>query len=304
MGIGQWMRVLDTVGGLVQMSGGSAVRSRGRAAPGGGGPLGQLETRLAGVVVAALKEAFDRDRARMDLERVADRSRTPARRGGAPGRAAASGGGPRARSAPADRGHGVRPVMLSAALGVWLPGMRTVVPRVLLGSGWLLRHRRRSAARSRPGSRSRPGRAGPVRDRRRTRARTSAAAPRHPGCFSASLALSWRACWRLWRLSAVRELSGTHRDPDHVRHCTIRHDYCLRRRLVRGHPPFAAAAAAAARAAPLPQHRRGSRRASSAPRRSTTASGARRRSTSASAGRRWSSRTTTRWRARWSSARC
>src|SRR6187551_2655349 len=39
-------------------------------APGGGGPLAQLETRLAGVVVAALKEAFDRDKARMDLERA------------------------------------------------------------------------------------------------------------------------------------------------------------------------------------------------------------------------------------------
>jgi len=31
--------------------------------------VGQLEERLAGVVVAALREAFDRDRARLDLER-------------------------------------------------------------------------------------------------------------------------------------------------------------------------------------------------------------------------------------------
>src|SRR6266581_6674426 len=37
-----------------------------RAAP---GALGGLETRLAGVVVAALKEAFDRDTRRLDLER-------------------------------------------------------------------------------------------------------------------------------------------------------------------------------------------------------------------------------------------
>jgi len=36
-----------------------------------GGPLAQIETRLAGVVVAALKEAFDRDARRLDLEREA-----------------------------------------------------------------------------------------------------------------------------------------------------------------------------------------------------------------------------------------
>jgi hypothetical protein len=34
-----------------------------------GGALGHLETRLAGVVVAALKEAFDRDSRRLELER-------------------------------------------------------------------------------------------------------------------------------------------------------------------------------------------------------------------------------------------
>jgi hypothetical protein len=70
MGIGGWMRVLDTVTTLAQA--GSRLR---RSVAGtdvqsaGGGPVGALETRLAGVVVAALKEAFDRDRARMDLER-------------------------------------------------------------------------------------------------------------------------------------------------------------------------------------------------------------------------------------------
>src|SRR5919106_6598330 len=73
MGFAQWMRVLDTVGGLVQLSGRTrrpetddAAAPMARAA---GGPLGQLETRLAGVVVAALKEAFDRDSARLELER-------------------------------------------------------------------------------------------------------------------------------------------------------------------------------------------------------------------------------------------
>ena len=71
MGFAQWMRVLDTLSGLVQLTGRArrSVDSDGvTLAP--GGAAGQLETRLAGVVVAALKEAFDRDRARMDLERA------------------------------------------------------------------------------------------------------------------------------------------------------------------------------------------------------------------------------------------
>ena len=72
MGIAQWMRVIDTIGNLAQMSG----KLLPKAAPEGGAlatqepGVGRLETRLAGVVVAALKEAFDRDRARMDLERA------------------------------------------------------------------------------------------------------------------------------------------------------------------------------------------------------------------------------------------
>lgn len=71
MGIGGWMRVLDTVTSLAQ----AGARLRRTVAgtemqtSGGGGPVAALETRLAGVVVAALKEAFDRDRARLDLER-------------------------------------------------------------------------------------------------------------------------------------------------------------------------------------------------------------------------------------------
>jgi hypothetical protein len=140
MGVAQWMRVLDTVGGLIQMS------TRFRRTPetdlqapaGGGGPLGQLETRLAGVVVAALKEAFDRDRARMDLERTqmeAERERAEAALSA------------ELRRQAADRALGqLRMIalmafgllMVSAALEVWLPGMRTTGPRVLMGTGWLL----------------------------------------------------------------------------------------------------------------------------------------------------------------------
>ena len=137
MGIGQWMRVLDTVSGLVQMSG--RFRRPDQEAPyAGGGPLGQLETRLAGVVVAALKEAFDRDRARMDLER----SHMDAERQRAEEALRAE-----LRRQAADRALGqLRMIavmafgllMTSAALGLWLPGMRTLIPKTLLGIGWLL----------------------------------------------------------------------------------------------------------------------------------------------------------------------
>ena len=80
MGFVQWVGVLDTVGGLVQMA---RRFRRGESlidAPASplGGPIGQIEARLAGVVVAALKEAFDRDSARLELERTqieADRRR-------------------------------------------------------------------------------------------------------------------------------------------------------------------------------------------------------------------------------------
>jgi len=71
MGIAEWMRVLDTVGGLAQLTGKLRARAPEEGLQEGGGPGvgGPLEARLAGVVVAALKEAFDRDRQRMELER-------------------------------------------------------------------------------------------------------------------------------------------------------------------------------------------------------------------------------------------
>jgi len=69
------MRILDAVLGVTDF----AMSRRGaRAAdltddralaPGGSRAMGALETRLAGVVGAALKEAFDRDSRRLDLER-------------------------------------------------------------------------------------------------------------------------------------------------------------------------------------------------------------------------------------------
>jgi hypothetical protein len=95
-----------------------------------------METRLAGVVVAALKEAFDRDRARMDFERAhldAERERAEqALRA-------------ELRRQAADRALGqVKTIalmtigvwMLSAALAVWMPGMRIGAARFVLGAGW------------------------------------------------------------------------------------------------------------------------------------------------------------------------
>jgi hypothetical protein len=71
------MRIIDVVMGVTDFA---ATRLSARRPPqsdderaltntASPGALGSLETRLAGVVVAALKEAFDRDNRRLDLER-------------------------------------------------------------------------------------------------------------------------------------------------------------------------------------------------------------------------------------------
>jgi hypothetical protein len=119
-----WLRVIDTVTGLARTAG----RLRATFDPGttdiADGATRGLETRLAGVVVAALKEAFDRDRARMDLER----SQIEAEQRRAEEALAAE-----LRRQAADRALGqlkllaiiaIAAWMLSAALAVWLPGMR------------------------------------------------------------------------------------------------------------------------------------------------------------------------------------
>jgi hypothetical protein len=132
------MRVFDTVSNLAQLSGRFRRPDPSVETPavGGGGMLGQLERRLAGVVVAALKEAFDRDRARMDLERA--QFEAERRRAEEALRAEL-----RRQAAERALGH-VRMIavmaigvwMLSAALAVWMPGMRTGLGRGLLGGGW------------------------------------------------------------------------------------------------------------------------------------------------------------------------
>ncbi len=135
------MRALDVVGGLAEMT----SRMRRPVAPedsltttdaGGARPGGALEARLAGVLVAALKEAFDRDSARLDLERAqaeAERLRAEQLLRAELRRQATE------RALAHLRMIAIVAVAawaLSAALAVWLPGMRAAVPRVLLGLGW------------------------------------------------------------------------------------------------------------------------------------------------------------------------
>lgn len=137
MGVGQWMRVIETVGGLVQLSGRLRQPPDTDLEPqSGGAPPGGLEARLAGVVVAALQEAFDRDKARMDLERShleAERQR------------AEEALRIELRRQAAERLLGQLRLlavmagavwMLSAALGVWLPHIRSAMPLALMGTGW------------------------------------------------------------------------------------------------------------------------------------------------------------------------
>ena len=67
-----WLSVIDTLIDVTSLALGRRARRRAeeleRPAV-GGWRLGRLQTRLAAVVVAALKEAFDRDTRRLELER-------------------------------------------------------------------------------------------------------------------------------------------------------------------------------------------------------------------------------------------
>lgn len=141
MGI-PWLRILDAVIGVTDLARSRRIRSlsqtdaiqeTGLAQAGGG----TLESRLAGVVVAALKEAFDRDTRRLEHEREqleAERLRAE-----------------RAlrlefmRQA-ADREIGRFRLLAGAAIAGWMfaavLSSRLVaagtLPRVLMGTGWLL----------------------------------------------------------------------------------------------------------------------------------------------------------------------
>jgi len=99
---------------------------------------GQLETRLTNVVVAALKEAFDRDHARLELERAQlDEQR----------RRAEEAMRLELRRQAADRELGRLRMLAAAALIGWLAsvlvlGVRasemSVIARSVLAGGWLL----------------------------------------------------------------------------------------------------------------------------------------------------------------------
>jgi hypothetical protein len=135
-----WLRIIDAALGVTDLVRGRRTRALEadeslQLPP--GGALGGLETRLAGVVVAALKEAFDRDTRRLQLEREqleAERRRAERamqlellRQAG-------------------DRELGRLRLLAGAALASWIGTLffsgRLIggppTPRLLLGAGWIL----------------------------------------------------------------------------------------------------------------------------------------------------------------------
>lgn len=134
MGVGQWMKVVDTVSTLAQM-GARFRRSSTTEVAQSGSPL---EQRLAGVVVAALKEAFDRDRARTDLEREtleADRSRAERALQAELRRQAADRALTQLRLMTIFAGL---VLLMSSVLAAWIGGMRIGAPAWLLTAGWAM----------------------------------------------------------------------------------------------------------------------------------------------------------------------
>jgi len=153
-----WLRILDIVIGVTDLARSRKIRQAAEQSEqieeqqqrsiepsrGGGMPAG-LEARLAGVVVAALKEAFERDTRRLELERAqleAERERAD--------RAMRL----ELRRQTADREIGRLRLLAGAAAATWLGTMLLaallrrlngaavidipVGPRVALGGGWLL----------------------------------------------------------------------------------------------------------------------------------------------------------------------
>ena len=140
-----WLKAVETIGDLVDVgnrvrraTSGARTATAARPEPQQGmtSALGQIETRLTNVLVAALKEAFERDRMRLDLEREqveADRRRAEqALRLEAERQAD--------ERALADRRLAMAGALAlwitSAVIAAWLPGMRLPLARVPLGLGW------------------------------------------------------------------------------------------------------------------------------------------------------------------------
>jgi len=135
-----WLRVLDTLLGMTDLARSFKIRAltdeqQQLEAAGRGGTA--LETRLAGVVVAALKEAFDRDTRRLELERehaAMERERAE--------RALRL----ELRRQAGDREIGRLRLLAGGAIASWLGTLffsarlagGPVAARALLGGGWVL----------------------------------------------------------------------------------------------------------------------------------------------------------------------
>jgi hypothetical protein len=145
-----WLRALDVLGGLIDMGQRLRRGPAGSAGPGVSGPRetdalstsaatgGPLEARLAGVLVAALKEAFDRDRTRLELEqaqleterkRAEDAMRLELRR---------QAGDRALAQARLLAGLAVAAWIASAVLLALLPGARAMPARGVLAFSWAL----------------------------------------------------------------------------------------------------------------------------------------------------------------------
>jgi len=145
-----WLRLLDVALGVTDLARSRKIRQAAEQSEqieqqqpqaiepsrGGGGSAG-LEARLAGVVVAALKEAFERDTRRLELERVQlDVERERAERALRL----------ELRRQAADREIGRLRLLAGAAAATWLGTLffsgrligGAVGPRVAIGGGWLL----------------------------------------------------------------------------------------------------------------------------------------------------------------------
>jgi hypothetical protein len=140
MALGTWLRALDLLVGVSDLA--RRVRKGDTTAlestSGRGRDLGQIETRLAAAAVAAIKEAFDRDSARLQLER--DRAADEERRSARAERAAAlqrSG----ERQLAEYRLYAAIVVVTwvaSVAVAVSWRGDLSLAPRLFLGAGWVL----------------------------------------------------------------------------------------------------------------------------------------------------------------------
>jgi hypothetical protein len=135
-----WLGIIDTlidVANLALSRKSRASADEPETAVAGRSAAGQLEARMTGVVVAALKEAFDRDSHRLELEREqAERERTRAERMLKLELLRQAG----------DREIARLRLMAAVAVGTWIGTLFFSAPlaggptsvRVIVGAGWLL----------------------------------------------------------------------------------------------------------------------------------------------------------------------